>query len=83
MPPRCSIYYIGWNDLRQQPCPQPRPGYADFHLPGQIDNLEARRLRQSYVSFSPTLMLARYLLVLGVDTVRPIDRPPGQTAAAP
>ena len=81
--PRCSIYYIGWNDLRHSHVRNLDSGYADFHLPGQIDNLEARRLRQSYVSFSPTLMLARYLLVLGVDTVRPIDRPAGQTAAGP
>jgi hypothetical protein len=83
VPPRCSIYYIGWNDLRQSHVRNLDSGYADFHLPGQIDNLEVRGLRQSYVSFSPTLMLVRYLLVLRVDTVRPIDRPPGQTAAGP
>lgn len=83
VPPRCSIYYIGWNDLRHSHVRNLDSGYADFHLPGQIDNLEARRLRQSYVSFSPTLMLARYLLVLGIDTVRPIDRPFGQIAAGP
>ena len=83
VPPRCSIYYVGWNDLRNSHVRHLDPGYADFHLPGQIDNLEVRRLRQSYVSFSPLLMLARYLLVQGVDTARPIDRPPGQTEAAP
>jgi lysophospholipase L1-like esterase len=83
VPPRCAIYYIGWNDLRNSHIRNLDPGYADFHLPGQIDNLEARRLRQSYVAFSPLLMLARYLLVPGVDTARPIDRPPGQTDAAP
>jgi lysophospholipase L1-like esterase len=83
VPPRCSIYYIGWNDLRNSHVRHLDPGYADFHLPGQIDNLEVRRLRQSYVSFSPLLMLARYLLVQGVDTARPIGRPPGRTEAAP
>ena len=81
--PRCSIYYIGWNDLRNSHVRNLDPGYADFHLPGQIDNLEVRRLRQSYVSFSPLLMLARYLLVLGVDTERPVDRQSGQTGAVP
>jgi lysophospholipase L1-like esterase len=81
--PRCSIYYVGWNDLRNSHVRNLDPGYADFHLPGQIDNLEVRRLRQSYVSFSPLLMLARYFLVLGVDTARPIDRPFGEIAAAP
>ena len=83
VPPRCSIYYIGWNDLRNSHVRNLDPGYADFHLPGQIDNLEARRLRQSYVSFSPLLMIARYLLVLGVDTARPIDRRCGLIHAAP
>ncbi len=83
VPPRCSIYYIGWNDLRNSHVRHLDPGYADFHLPGQVDNLQVRRLRQSYVSFSPLLMLARYFLVLGVDTARPIDRPSGQTGAAP
>ena len=83
VPPRCSIYYIGWNDLRNSHVAKLDSGYADFHLPGQIDNLQVRRLRRSYVSFSPLLMFARYFLVLGVDTLRPIDRPSGQTVAAP
>jgi hypothetical protein len=81
--PRCAIYYVGWNDLRSSHVRNLDPGYADFHLRGQIDNLQVRRLRQSYVSFSPTLMLVRHLLVLGVDTVRPIDSPAGQTGAGP
>ena len=59
VPPRCSIYYIGWNDLRNSHVRSLDPGYAHFHLPGQIDNLQVRRLRQSYVSFSPLLMFAR------------------------
>jgi lysophospholipase L1-like esterase len=82
VPPRCSIYYVGWNDLRNSHVRNLDPGYADFHLPGQIDNLQVRRLPPSYVSFSPLLMLARYFLVLGVDTVRPIDRPPGRIDSA-
>jgi len=81
--PRCSIYYIGWNDLRNSHVRNLDPGYADFHLPGQIDNLQVRRLRESYVSFSPLLMLARYLLVQGVDTARPVARPSDRTDAAP
>ena len=81
--PRCAVYFVGWNDIRNSHVRNLDPGYADFHLPVQIDNLDARRLRQSYVSFSPLLMVARYLLVLGVDTARPIDRPSGLTSAAP
>ena len=83
VPPRCSIYYVGWNDLRNSHVRNLDPGYADFHLPGQIDNLEVRRLRQSYVSFSPLLMLARHFLVLGVDTARPADRQSGRADSAP
>lgn len=83
VPPRCSIYYVGWNDLRNSHIRDLDPGYANFHLPGQIDNLQVRRLRQSYVSFSPVLMLARYFLVLGIDTLRPVDRPSGQAVATP
>lgn len=81
--PRCSVYYIGANDLRNSHVRNLDPGYADFHLPGQIDNLAVRRLHQSYVSFSPLLMFARYFLVLGVDTVRPVDRPSGPMGAGP
>jgi lysophospholipase L1-like esterase len=81
--PRCSIYYIGWNDLRNSHVRNLDPGYADFHLRGQIDTLQVRRLRQSYVSFSPLLMFARYFLLLGIDTARPVDRPAGQAGAAP
>jgi hypothetical protein len=81
--PRCSIYYIGWNDLRQSHVRNLDSGYANFHLPAQIDNLEARRLRQSYVSFSPTLMFARYFLVHGLDTPRPVDWPTRRTETGP
>lgn len=83
VPPRCSIYYIGWNDLRNSNVRGLDTGYAGFHLRGQIDNLEVRRLRQSYVSFSPLLTLARYFLVRGIDTPRPVDWPAGETAAGP
>ncbi|GEP53266.1 SGNH/GDSL hydrolase family protein [Reyranella soli] len=83
VPPRCAIYYVGWNDLRNSHVRNLDPGYADFHLPGQIDNLEVRRLRQSYVSFSPLLMLVRHFLVLGVDTARAADRHSGQIDSAP
>ena len=35
------------------------------------------------MSFSPLLMLARYLLVQGVDTARPVGRPSDRTNSAP
>ncbi|HZX84907.1 MAG TPA: hypothetical protein VFF19_15160 [Reyranella sp.] len=81
--PRCSVYYLGWNDLRNSHVRNLDPGYAEFHLPAQVDNLEARRLRQSYVSFSPTLIFARYFLVRGLDTARPVDWPTRRTETGP
>jgi lysophospholipase L1-like esterase len=83
LPPRCAIYYVGWNDLRNSHIRGLDPGYANFHLPAQVNNLQVRRLRQSYVSFSPLLMLGRYFLVIAVDTARPVGRAVGQTSAAP
>ena len=70
-------------DLRNSHVRELDPGYANFHLPAQVNNLQVRRLRQSYVSFSPLLMLGRYFLVVAVDTARPVGRPAGQTSAAP
>lgn len=42
-PPRCAIYYVGWNDIRNAHLPQLDPGYADFHMRSQVGNLAARR----------------------------------------
>ena len=38
--PRCAIYYVGWNDLRNAHIPDLDPAYADFHLPSQVDLAE-------------------------------------------
>ena len=43
VPPRCSVYYVGWNDLRNAHIADLDPGYANFHLPNQIDGFRARR----------------------------------------
>ncbi|MBF0213109.1 MAG: hypothetical protein HQM00_06035 [Magnetococcales bacterium] len=57
---RCAIYYVGWNDIRNSFLPKLDPGYADFHLPSQIDNLDARR-RSFLHSFSLGVLLDRML----------------------
>src|SRR5262245_17482066 len=41
--PECSIYYLGWNDIRNSQLPNLDPGYANFHLLSQIDNLQVRK----------------------------------------
>lgn len=71
VPPHCAVYYIGWNDLRNAHVAGLDPGYADFHLPGQVDALEARRLDSPWISVSPTLKLLDRLAILAIDTVRP------------
>jgi lysophospholipase L1-like esterase len=59
--PRCAVYYIGWNDIRNAHVAGLDPGYADFHLRSQHGNLRTRpSLRYSY--YSPLLTIAvRYL----------------------
>ena len=67
---RCAIYYVGWNDLRNAHIPDLDPGYADFHLPSQVDSLKVRRIGGAHVTISPVLtMLARFVSA-NVDTVR-------------
>jgi lysophospholipase L1-like esterase len=69
-PPRCAIYYVGWNDIRNAHIPNLDPGYADFHLPSQVDSQKVRRIGGSHVTISPALtMLARFVSA-NIDTVR-------------
>ena len=41
--PRCSIYLLGWNDIRNAHIENLDNAYADFHLLSQIDNLPVRK----------------------------------------
>jgi hypothetical protein len=68
--PRCAIYYVGWNDLRNAHIPGLDPGYADFHLPSQVDSLKVRRIGGSHVTLSPVLTMLARLVSANVDTVR-------------
>lgn len=78
--PRCALYYVGWNDLRNAHIPKLDPGYADFHLPSQVDSLKTRRIGGSHVTVSPLFTLLLRVLSASVDTVRyfadPYGRPP-------
>lgn len=78
--PRCAVYYVGWNDLRNAHIPKLDPGYADFHLPSQVDSLKTRRVGGSHVTLSPLLTVLLRVLGASVDTVRyfadPYGRPP-------
>jgi hypothetical protein len=69
--PRCALYFVGWNDLRNTHVTDIDPGYARFHLPSQIDALQARRFGGSFISISPALTLAVRLVTVATDTVGP------------
>ncbi len=82
--PRCAIYYVGWNDLRNAHIPHLDPGYANFHLISQVDSLKLRRIGGSNVTISPALTLLTRFLGNLVDTVHypdgadPYSQPMGQ-----
>jgi len=68
--PRCAIYYVGWNDIRNAHIKDLDPGYADFHLPSQVDSLRTRRIGGGNVTVSPLLtVMARTVSAL-LDTVQ-------------
>jgi hypothetical protein len=76
--PTCALYYLGWNDIRNARIPHLDPGYADFHLPSQIDALQVRRAGTNFNSLSPLLTLIVRIIGSAVDTARParaIDTP--------
>ena len=78
--PRCAIYYVGWNDLRNAHIPNLDPAYADFDLPSQVDSLKVRRVGGSNITISPVLtMLARF--AAPISTPRYFVDPYGRTGS--
>ena len=68
--PSCAIYYVGWNDLQNAHIEGLDPAFADFHLPGQIDWLQVRRVGGGNRRFSPLLTMIENLVVPQLDTIR-------------
>ncbi len=68
--PRCALYYVGWNDIRNAHIENLDPGYADFHLPSQVDSLRTRRVGGGNVTFSPLLTELARLVSAAIDTVQ-------------
>ncbi len=68
--PHCAVYFVGWNDLRNAYIPDLDAGYADFHMPSQVDSLKVRRIGGSNVTISPLLTVLARLVAAEVDTVR-------------
>jgi hypothetical protein len=75
---RCALYYVGWNDLRNSFLPKLDPGYADFHLVSQVDNLNARPL--SPLAVTSIGALADRLLHLAFDTIPVAPKYPRELA---
>jgi hypothetical protein len=67
--PKCSVYYVGWNDIRNAHIPKLDPGYADFHLLSQMNSLEIRRKNQF---FSPFFTVSAYFLK---NLFNPVSKP--------
>jgi lysophospholipase L1-like esterase len=80
--PRCALYYVGWNDLRNAHIPNLDAGYADFHLPSQIDSLQVRRVGGAHVTISPVLTLLLRFVAREFDTARYFVDPYGRPAAS-
>jgi lysophospholipase L1-like esterase len=68
--PDCEVYYVGWNDVRNSHIRGLDPGYADFHMPSQIDSLQLRRVGGSRRTFSPILTLIGRVAGNEVDLIR-------------
>ena len=68
--PRCAVYFVCSNDLRNAHIPDLDAGYADFHMPSQVDSLKVRRAGGSNVTISPLLTVLARLVAAEVDTVR-------------
>jgi lysophospholipase L1-like esterase len=82
MKPRCAIYYVGCNDLRNAHIPDLDPAYADFHLPSQVDSLKVRRVGGSHVTISPLLTMVMRSISANFDTVRYFADPYGRDPVA-
>jgi lysophospholipase L1-like esterase len=80
--PNCSVYYVGWNDLRNAHTAGLDPGYANFHLPAQADVFRTRPTDLSGRSISPLAILAGRLTALAFDTIR-ADYPPPRLNGEP
>ena len=76
--PRCAIYYVGWNDLRNAHIAGLDPAYADFHLPSQVDSLKTRRVGGAHVTISPLLTMVMRFISANFATVRYFTDPDGK-----
>ena len=65
--PKCSIYYLGYNDIRNAASKNIDNAYANFHLLSQVDNLQVRKIKKE--GFSPAYLLLSKILIYFFDTI--------------
>jgi len=70
--PRCAIYYVGWNDIRNAHLPNLDPGYADYHHLEKVTELQVRK-RPFLAEISPLAAIIVSYLQLWIDTVPVAD----------
>ena len=81
--PRCALYYVGWNDVRDTHIANLDPGYADYHLRSQIDALKVRRFGSGYTAVSPLVTILVRQVSAWTDTARPPRPIVGDPATGP
>lgn len=81
--PRCAVYYVGWNDIRNAHIRDLDTGYADYHLRSQVDSLKARRIGVDFLTPSPLATLLIRAAALAADTVRPAPSLPAEFHTRP
>ena len=65
--PRCAVYYVGWNDIRNAHLPNLDPGYADYHLLSKLSSLRVRNY--GGVSITPLYYILSRELNSYYDTI--------------
>jgi lysophospholipase L1-like esterase len=68
--PRCAIYYVGWNDVRNAHLPHIDPAYADYHLLDKFTWLRVHK-RPFVAEISPLARIVVSYLQRWIDTVPP------------
>ena len=78
--PRCALYYVGWNDIRNAHIPNLDRGYADSHALIQLDSFLVREARIYFARFSPLLLMFVRFVQARTSVIPP---PPTHGRASP
>jgi lysophospholipase L1-like esterase len=65
--PKCAVYYLGWNDLRNNNISTLKPDYSDYHLLTQPGNLGLRSPSSILSRRSAFFSILQYVGNTGID----------------